>query len=120
MALDGFFHGRLPPESDLLAGREPPSTVGWKTDDLQIWFNNTDEPWRDTAPHIHDHSDEVFIVLAGELTVDLSGELFTIGPGEFCCFRKGTPHAIVDVSTPAQTFMIRAPSVDDKRYIGQS
>lgn len=120
MTLDGFFHGRLPPTSDLLAGREPPSPVGWQTDDLQIWFNNTDEPWKDPGLHVHDHSDEIFIVLTGELLIDVAGERLTIGPGEFCCFRKGTAHAVVDVTTPALTFMIRAPSIDDKRYIDQA
>ena len=119
MPLDRFFHAQLPSDSDLLAGREPPSAVGWQTDDLQIWFNITEEPWKDPGLHIHDHSDEVFIVLVGELVIEVSGERLTIGPGEFCCFRKGTPHAIVDVTTPAQTFMIRAPSIDDKRYIDQ-
>lgn len=110
----------LPVQSDLLAGREPPSEVGWQTDDLQIWFNNTDQPWRDPGLHVHDHSDEIFIVLSGELLIEVAGERLTIAPGEFCCFRKGTPHAILDVATPAQTLMIRAPSIDDKRYLDQS
>lgn len=120
MAADGFLHGDLPPDSDLLAGREPPSDVGWQTDDLQIWFNNSDEPWRDPRLHIHDHSDEVFVVLEGELVVEVSGGRVAIGSGEFCCFRKGTPHAVVDVSTPIKAFMIRAPSIDDKRYVEAS
>lgn len=120
MPPDGFFHRQLPSQSDLLAGREPPSEVGWQTDDLQIWFNNTDQPWKDPGLHVHDHSDEIFIVLSGELLIEVAGERLTIAPGEFCCFRKGTAHAIVDVTTPAQTLMIRAPSIDDKRYIDQS
>lgn len=120
MSADGFFHGDLPSRSDLLAGREPPSDVGWQTDDLQIWFNNSDEPWRDPGLHLHDQSDEVFVVLEGELVVEVSGEHVTIRSGEFCCFRKGTPHAVVDVSAPIKTFMIRAPSIEDKRYVDDS
>lgn len=120
MSTDDFFHGELPNRSDLLAGREPPSAVGWQTNDLQIWFNNTDEPWSDPGIHVHDHSDEVFIVLDGELVVEVSGERVKIEAGEFCCFRKGIPHAVIDVTTPAKTLMIRAPSIEDKRYVDDS
>jgi mannose-6-phosphate isomerase-like protein (cupin superfamily) len=56
-------------------------------------------------------------VLKGTLTVDVEGERVTIGPSEFCCFPTGVFHAVVDVQTPAETLMIRAPSIDDKVFL---
>lgn len=117
MSTSDFFHGKLPSSSDLLAGREPPSDVGWQSDELQIWFNNTSEPWADPGSHVHDNSDEIFIVLEGSLLVEVGGEERFIRAGEFCCFRKGTSHSVISVTTPVKTFMVRAPSIDDKRYI---
>ena len=38
----------------------------------------------------------------GGLLIEVAGERLTIAPGEFCCFRKGTAHAIVDGATPHQ------------------
>lgn len=109
-----FHHGPLPDHSDLLVGREPPSDVGWRSELIQVWFNNTDTPWADDGRHLHTGSDEVFVVLEGRLTIEVEGERVEVGPGEFCCFRRGVVHAVVAVETPARTLMIRAPSVDDK------
>lgn len=114
---DRFYHQRLPPHSTLLAGREPPDLVGWTTDLLQIWYNRTDDSWADPAPHFHTDSDEVFVVLRGELVVEVEGRETVIRPGEFCCFRRGVVHTILDVKVPAETLMIRAPSLDDKQYV---
>lgn len=83
---------------------------------MQIWYNNTDHSWADKLPHMHTESDECFIVLHGTLVIEVEGEKLTIGPREFCCFPRGLYHAIVDVHTPAEMLMIRAPLVKDKVY----
>ena len=111
-----FHHKKLPNHSTLLAGKVPPDEVGFVSENLQIWYNNTDEPWQDEGLHAHRESDECFIVLRGNLTVNVEGELHTIGAGEFCCFPVDVYHAVVAVQTPAETLMIRAPSVNDKVY----
>jgi mannose-6-phosphate isomerase-like protein (cupin superfamily) len=64
-------HQRLPAYSALLSGREPPDEIGFKSDKLQIWYNNTDTPWKDNGLHKHLESDEGFIVLKGALIVEL-------------------------------------------------
>ncbi len=112
-----FHHERLPDYSTLLSGHTPPNEVGFQSERLQIWYNNTTEPWNDPAPHAHQQSDECFIVLRGTLIVEVEGERFTIGPREFCCFPRGVYHWIVEVHPPVEAFMIRAPSVEDKVYI---
>ncbi|MFO7680107.1 MAG: cupin domain-containing protein [Chloroflexota bacterium] len=111
-------HRPLPDYSTLLCGRLPPDDVGFQSDQLQIWYNHTDESWvgEGERPHKHLHSDECFIVLQGSLVVEVSSRRLTIGPREFCCFPAGGYHAIIDVHPPVETLMIRAPSVADKVY----
>jgi mannose-6-phosphate isomerase-like protein (cupin superfamily) len=109
-----FHHRRLPDHSALLAGRDPRGAVAWKSDRLQLWFNNTNTEWHDDGSHAHRESDEIFVVLEGEVVVEVNGERITIGPGEFCCFPQGLRHAVVETHPPLRTFMIRAPSIDDK------
>lgn len=113
-----YHHARLPDYSTLLSGRVPRDGIGFQSDALQIWYNNTDESWVGAGemPHYHTESDECFLVLRGELVVEVEGERFTVGPREFCCFPRHVFHAIVEVRPPAETLMIRAPSVEDKVY----
>jgi len=114
--MDRFHHHKLPERSALLAGRQPPDEVGFASEQLQIWYNNTLETWADPAPHMHLNSDECFIVLRGSLLVEVEGERVMIGPREFCCFPRGVFHAVVQVFSPVESLMIRAPSIEDKVY----
>lgn len=109
-----FHHVALPDHSALLAGREPNGPVGWQSDRLQLWFNNTETGWQDVGAHAHRESDEIFVVLEGTLVVDVAGVRIEVGPGEFCCFPQGMKHAVVETRPPLRTLMFRAPSVDDK------
>ena len=110
-----YHHRKLPSFSTILSGHTPPDEIGFTSAKLQIWYNNTTEGWRDERPHAHRDSDECFIVLKGSLTVDVEGERVTIGPSEVCCFPTGLFHAVVDVQTPAETLIIRAPASRDPR-----
>lgn len=112
--MPSFHHHKLPDFSTLLTGRAPPDEVGFTSQKLQIWYNNSDEPWQDDGLHAHLESDECFIVLKGSLTVQVEDEVYTVMAGEFCCFPVGVYHAVLGVETPAETFMIRAPSLSDK------
>ncbi len=116
--MTGFHHHRLPDHSTLLAGRTPQDDTGFQSQHLQIWYNNTDKSWVGSgeAVHMHQDSDECFIVLKGALIVTVGGERYTIGPREFCCFPQRIFHGIVEVQAPVETLMIRAPSADDKVY----
>ena len=114
-----FHHQRLPNHSTLLSGRVPPDEVGFQSDQLQIWFNNTDESWvgEGELPHKHLQSDECFLILEGSIEVQVDGDTILIGAGEFCCFQAGVLHAVVSVKPPIQSLVIRAPSVEDKVYV---
>jgi len=111
-----FHHRKLPEYSTLLTGPQPPDEVGFCSDQLQIWYNHTQEGWADSAPHAHQSSDECFIVLRGSLVVEVEGQRFEIGSREFCCFPAGVYHAVIAVSPPVETLMIRAPALADKIY----
>lgn len=113
-----FHHSKLPEYSTLLSGREPRDEVGFQSDLIQIWYNNTDKTWVETPelPHYHKASDEMFIVLQGALHVEVNGQVHRIGPREFCCFPAGQWHSVVRVELPAETLMIRSPSIEDKIY----
>ena len=111
-----FHHKKLPDFSTLLSGHTPPDEIGFQSNLLQIWYNNTEVPWRDPVPHAHQESDEIFIVLRGEILVTMEDEVYTIKAGEFCCFPRGLFHSIIEVHPPVESLMIRAPSVNDKVY----
>jgi mannose-6-phosphate isomerase-like protein (cupin superfamily) len=114
-----YHHRKLPHHSTLLSGRAPRDAAGFRSEQLQIWYNHTDKNWADEMSHAHTQSDECFIVLQGELVVEVEGERFTVGPREFCCFPRGQYHAIIEVHPPVETLMIRAPSVNDKIYLNE-
>ncbi len=97
-------------------GRAPRNETGFRGARLQIWYNHTDELQQDDGLHAHRESGACFTALQGSLTVGVSGERHTIRAGEFCCFPVGVHHALLEVGTPVETLMIRAPSVEDKVY----
>jgi mannose-6-phosphate isomerase-like protein (cupin superfamily) len=106
----------LPDGSDLLAGRVPRSPLTFQSDQLQILYRNTDEPWSDPDAHMHQSSDECFIVLRGSLLVEIENRQYQVGPREMCFFPRGVFHRLVEAFPPVEAFIIRAPSIDDKRY----
>ena len=114
----GFQQRAFPAQSGLWAGRETPDEASFQSDQLQIWYNHTDQSWVGAGerPHLHQRSDECFVVLAGAPIVEVDGQRRRIGPREYCCFPAGLAHAIVAVETPVETLMIRAPSTADKLY----
>ena len=43
----GFHHAQLPKKSALLTGRFTPSDAAFRSDLLQVWFNETTSGWTD-------------------------------------------------------------------------
>ena len=113
-----FHHAKLPNYSKLLSGHTPPDESAFQSTALQIWYNNTDKTWVESPEPLHYHkgSDEIFVVLKGALHVEVEGQVHRIAEREFCCFPAGQWHAVVRVELPAETLMIRSPSINDKVY----
>jgi mannose-6-phosphate isomerase-like protein (cupin superfamily) len=98
----------------LLAGSEPPNDFCFKSKHLQVIYNNTSIPWKDTSAHAHAESDEIYIVLAGVMVVSVEGVRVAVKAGEFLCVPAGTFHQLVEVDAPVKSFVLRSPSVKDK------
>ena len=56
---------------------------GFKSEHLQIVFNNTAEPWSDGRAHAHTRSDEVYIVIEGSMNIEVEGVLVVVASGVF-------------------------------------
>lgn len=109
-------HRRLPSGFTVLAGSQPPDDACFASDRLQVLWNDTDEAWHDRAPHAHAASDEMFVVLEGQLIVDVEGVRRQVGPNESIAFPAGVVHAVVGGVPPIRALVVRAPSVQDKVY----
>jgi glyoxylate utilization-related uncharacterized protein len=109
-------HRRIPEHWAVLCGQNPPDDFGFKTDRLQIIYNCASEPWTDEEAHAHGESDEVYIVLEGAMSIQISGRTVSVQAGELLCVPAGTVHQLVDVKTPVRSLVIRSPSVNDKLF----
>lgn len=112
-----YLRRSLPEAFAVLAGPNPPDELGFRTDGLQILWNDSNDSWADPGQHYHAESDEVFIVLKGALEIEVEDERFTLGPGEMCVFPAGVSHAVVKVHPPINHLVIRAPAGQDKTYV---
>ncbi|MCO7220074.1 cupin domain-containing protein [Klenkia sp. PcliD-1-E] len=62
-------------------------------------------------PHVHADHDEVFVVLAGELTLTTGGEPVVLGPGDTAAALRGTVHGYRnDSAQPARALCIYTPA----------
>ncbi len=118
MAVASYIRRRLPNAFTVLAGPEPPDALGFRSDTLQVLWNDSSDRWTDSGQHYHAESDEIFIVLKGALEFEVGDERFTLDAGECCIFPAEVPHAVVAVHPPISHLVIRAPAVQDKVYAG--
>jgi quercetin dioxygenase-like cupin family protein len=71
-------------------------------------------------PPLHHHDfDETFYVLAGELTFQLEGEVFTRRAGQLAFAPRGVPHTYANLSgKPARALLVITPA-GFERYFDQ-
>jgi mannose-6-phosphate isomerase-like protein (cupin superfamily) len=98
----------------LISGRSPTDALSFPSERLQVIFNDTSTPWRDTVAHAHRDSDEIYIVLEGKMVIAVNDELFNVAAGEVLCVPSGAVHQLVRVEVPHRSLVLRSPSVDDK------
>lgn len=98
----------------LISGRSPTDALSFPSDRLQVIFNDTSTPWQDSVAHAHRESDEIYIVLEGQMVVAVDGELFNVAAGEVLCVPSGTVHQLIRVEVPHRSLVLRSPSVNDK------
>jgi len=62
-------------------------------------------------PHVHADHDEVFVVLAGELTLSTAGADVVLGPGDTAAALRGTVHGYRnDGAQPARALCVYTPA----------
>ena len=94
----------------------PPSTAHeWVAVRHTAWVT----PWVDPGVHIHERSEEYYLLLQGELRFVVADSLVTLKPQEILMVRPQVPHAIVGGQGRIEHFGIRAPAPDDKQTIGE-
>lgn len=67
-------------------------------------------PGYGVPPHVHEHDDEIFVMLEGELTVVGPQGETRIGPGARVELPRGIPHSFRnDTTAPAQVLVMALP-----------
>jgi mannose-6-phosphate isomerase-like protein (cupin superfamily) len=74
--------------------------------------------WADPDIHIHQSSEEFYILLHGELGLLVDGVLVTLKPMEVLMVKPQVPHAIVRGAGSIEHFGLRAPALDDRQAVG--
>lgn len=98
----------------VIAAPHPPSDDGFRSDRLQVLHWRVDEPFGDDGTHLHEASDEVYVVLEGAVHLEIEGSSVTVEAGEAVTVGAGVSHALVAVRHPARGLTIRGPAIDDK------
>jgi mannose-6-phosphate isomerase-like protein (cupin superfamily) len=73
--------------------------------------------WSDPAIHIHELSEELYLLIVGELSFVIGSQVLSLRGGELLLVRPQVPHAIIGGRGPIEHFGIRAPAPPDKRPV---
>ena len=60
--------------------------------------------------HVHDHEDECFYVLDGQLSVRCGGDAFDAAAGSFVFLPRGRPHRFQAAGQPARLLLVVVPA----------
>ena len=71
--------------------------------------------------HVHDGEDEMFYVIAGELSGTCGGDTWTAWPGSFVFVPRDTPHSFTVTGTePATALVITGPPRLDQQIVARA
>jgi len=105
----------IPPGTTFIVSPERgPDPLTHQSDALRVVFNRKTEGIFEKAAHFHTRSTEVYLVILGELTLELQGEQVTLRDHQSCTIPPGVPHRIVGSSPTVEAVVIRAPAVADR------
>jgi mannose-6-phosphate isomerase-like protein (cupin superfamily) len=85
------FHAKIAamPRESIAAGALTRTAV--RTDDAIVTFNWIEPGHTEVPPHSHPY-DQLALILAGTLELDLDGDRYTVGAGELLYIPAGVPH----------------------------
>ncbi len=55
----------------------------------------TYEPGKQVPPHVHEHTEQVMVILDGEVTMTIAGETKTLGERDVVVVNRGVEHSLV-------------------------
>lgn len=56
-------------------------------------------------PYAHGDSEEIFLVVTGEVEVHIGDEVHALGPGDSVCYQSSLPHLVHNVSAQPASFI---------------
>lgn len=77
-------------------------------------------PWRDPCVHFHQHSEEFYLLLHGELELYIAGAFVDLHPNELLMVHPQVPHAVVGGQGKIEYFGFRAPFLEDKQNVAET
>jgi quercetin dioxygenase-like cupin family protein len=73
-------------------------------------FESTGSRGHNAPTHRHVHASETFIVLEGEMLIEVSGEQRVAGAGDTAVLPRGLPHTFVILSSMARYMTLHTPA----------
>ncbi|NHK31716.1 MAG: hypothetical protein FK730_10215 [Asgard group archaeon] len=82
-----------------------------------IQFGRTDflEPWSDPAIHYHTNSQELYLVMHGELWLQVGDSYVNLREKNLLLVQPGVLHAVVGGKGPIQHFGLKIPCITDEK-----
>jgi mannose-6-phosphate isomerase-like protein (cupin superfamily) len=107
-----------------VAGKHPKVTfghalMGTAADDVNLQYVRIESDFTGGL-HYHEHSENVYLVLSGTLTVVVDGTTYELGPNDLVFVPKGSHHSASNYGTdPVECIEIYAPpkSADDSHPV---
>lgn len=101
----------------VVSGPNPPTPDGFRSTRVQVLHWRVDDDFSDPGPHLHESSDEVYVVLEGSIDIQLAEETIRVGSDEALVVGAGVVHSMIAVQHPARGLSIRGPSIGDKKMV---
>ncbi|MEV6235526.1 cupin domain-containing protein [Lentzea sp. NPDC051838] len=89
-------------------------TGGTETGDQLAVLEHLGERGYNSPAHLHNHDDETFLVLEGELRVEVDGETRPVGAGAAAFLPRKLSHAFVVTSPEARFLTLHTPAGFEK------
>ncbi|NVM38379.1 MAG: cupin domain-containing protein [Candidatus Lokiarchaeota archaeon] len=81
---------------------------------LQLRCSNYVDPWEDKSSHYHSKSQEIFILLEGELWMLLNDKPFTMPRRSLLLVQPGVPHMVIGGKQKIRHIVLKVPHQEDK------
>lgn len=95
-----------------------PGLPGGDHQQVSIRHSSLVEPWKDGEVHLHEHSEEFYLLLQGILWILVDQDLILLEPNQILQVGEKIPHAVMYGEGKIEHFVIRTPAIDDRKSCG--